>query len=110
MTEAQAQKKQDSKKQKTERAIWTYDIEAYKKTLSCGTQIPFAIGLCNHFDTETFTFEYQDFYGGNCSNEFFDFLSNYKSEKKVEVFLYAHNGAKYDLMVLCEVLLKRSDL
>lgn len=34
-----------------------------------------------------------------------------KSVKTItpEVFLYAHNGAKYDLAVINEVLLKRTD-
>lgn len=34
-----------------------------------------------------------------------------KKEKKVkkEIYLYAHNGAKYDIAILNEVLLKRND-
>ena len=42
--------------------------------------------------------------------DFFDFLSAHNPKVKKDVFLYAHNGAKYDMAVLNEVLLKRSDL
>ena len=41
--------------------------------------------------------------------EFFDFLSVHNPKVKKDVFLYAHNGAKYDMAVLNEVLLKRPD-
>lgn len=41
--------------------------------------------------------------------EFFDFLQTFNPKIKVDVFLYAHNGAKYDMHVLNEELLKRTD-
>jgi hypothetical protein len=101
-------KKYSSKKR--ERAIWSYDIEAYKRSKECGTQVPFAIGVCSEFDTVTFEYKYNDFYGEQCPVEFFDFISNYNPETKVDVFLYAHNGAKYDIAVLNQWLLKRTDI
>jgi hypothetical protein len=108
LTEKQAQKK-SAKNEKRDRAVWSYDLEAYKKTKECGTQIPFAVGVCYGFDTLSFQYKYKDFYGENCAEEFFDFLSAYNPKEKVDVFLYAHNGAKYDMAVLNETLLKRPD-
>ena len=109
MNEKQAEKKTEKASKKRQRVIMTYDIEAYKRTQECGTQVPFAIGVCTAFDISNQEFEYEVFYGEQSPNQFFDFLSEFNPKEKVDVYLYAHNGAKYDIAVLNEVLLKRKD-
>jgi hypothetical protein len=65
------------------RVIMTYDIECFKRTKACGTQIPFAIGLCTSFDLQHQTGEYSDFYGPDCVDRFLDHLANMHFEKGV---------------------------
>lgn len=36
-------------------------------------------------------------------------MSEYNPAQKIDVYLYAHNGAKYDMAVLNETLFKRTD-
>jgi hypothetical protein len=109
-SEAQVKKMQEKSTKKPKRFVWSYDLEAYKKTKACGTQIPFAVGVCYSFDILNFDYQYKDFYGHDSVEQFFDFLADFNPTDKLEVFLYAHNGGKYDAHVLLEFLLKRDDL
>ena len=79
----------------------TYDIETYKKTKQCGTQIAFAIGICTDFNVETKEYEYTEFYSEDCLEKFLDFLSALKVDEP-EVYIFAHNNAKFDLHIINE--------
>lgn len=63
--------------------------------------------MSKSLNINTGEYEYISFYGDKCIDQFFDYLSDIKT--KDEIYLYAHNGSKYDIIILNDVLFNRTD-
>jgi hypothetical protein len=93
--------KKDKQKFNKKTQIYTWDMETYSNEETGKTE-PYAIGVCcNHEDIE-----YYEFYKKNINSDIIKNFVRFINEQKHDTILYAHNGGKFDTIIIMNSLLK----
>lgn len=92
------------KKKEKDYSIGTYDIETFLDKDS--GVVPYCIGLYLPING---VLVYKSFYGLKCITNFFNYLDDQK-ENINNLYLFAHNGGKFDVLILLRHYLLKSNI